>query len=163
MSIAPFTRGLSVLALVVLFAGCDPEPPSVVSEDARVELGAAGVEWRPLAEGDPVELVAGLQGGWHVDVAVRGRGLEPSGVALRYEARAPGSEASMSFVTEALLNEDNVLWVEGDWLRPGGRVVFDIAGPEEVVGAEVCLLVTASADAWMGEDSRCVTVVDELP
>lgn len=49
------------------------------------------------------------------------------------------------------------------WLRLGDRVVFDIAGPELVVGSAVCLVVVASSPSWKSEDRRCVTIVDELP
>ncbi|KIG17514.1 hypothetical protein DB30_03215 [Enhygromyxa salina] len=66
-------------------------------------------------------------------------------------------------MTEALLDESNVLATDEGWMRLGDRVVFDIAGPEVVVGSEVCLVVAASSPSWTDEDRRCVTIVDELP
>ncbi len=153
-------------ALLLFVVGCDADPSSATDQPVKptIELGAGLSDWQPLADGDPVELIAGLQGGWHIDVGVRGEGIEPDGLLLHYEARDPTTEVSLSHVTTGLLDENNVLWTDEGWLRLGDRVVFTIEGPEAVVGSEVCLFVTvASIVGWEGEDSRCVTIVDEQP
>ncbi|NVB39879.1 hypothetical protein G6O69_18695 [Pseudenhygromyxa sp. WMMC2535] len=171
MSSASPMRARGLVLLTLALAGCDADASAELEEEdtselptseAEIELGLGPVDWRALEEGDPVELVAGLQGGWHVDLAVRGEGLEPGGLWLRYEARDPSTGAALSYVTEALLDEGNVLETDEGWLRVGDRVVFTIDGPEVVVGAEVCLFVTVTKGSWEDEDSRCVTIVDEL-
>lgn len=136
---------------------------STGATEASIELGTGLTQWQTLAEGDSIELVAGPQGGWHVDVSVRGEGLEPDGLWLYYEAVDPRDDSELSFVTSSLLSESSVLFDDEGWLRLGEWVVFDIEGPEDVVGTEVCLVVTAVGMDWEGEDRRCVTVVDELP
>lgn len=170
------------LALVLVLASCDASPSEVTSDASEtqesdtqdsgteqpdveplLELEAGLTECRPLVDGDPVELVAGFQGGWHVDLCVRGEGLAPDGLWLDYEARDPQTGASLSYETQALLGENNVLWTDEGWLRLGDRVVFDIEAPEQVVGSEVCLFVEVDGESWSGEDSRCVTIVDEQP
>lgn len=169
---------LSVLVVVlvaVLVVGCDAEPqpgesdgPSSTSDpqpevEPTIELGAGLTDWRPLADGDTVELVAGFQGGWHIDLGVRGKGIDPEGLSLRYEARDPQTDASLSHETKGLLTTSNVLPMGDSWLRVGDRVVFTIDQPETVVGSEVCLYVRAYNASWEGGDSRCVTIVDDEP
>lgn len=58
----------------------------------RVELGTGETEFVPVAEGDPVELVAGLQGGFHVPVSFRAYGYASDRLTLEASARvdAPG-------------------------------------------------------------------------
>jgi hypothetical protein len=167
MSSVPSMRAHCWLLLTLTLGGCETEgeasAPGQPAVAATIELGTGLTAWQTLAEGDPLELVAGFQGGWHVDVSVRGQGLEPSELWLRYEAREPQSDASLSFVTHSLLSNNNVLATDEGWLRLGDRVVFDIAGPELVVGSAVCLVVVASSPSWESEDRRCVTIVDELP
>ncbi len=131
--------------------------------EASFELGTGLTRWQALAEGDSIELVAGPQGGWHVDVSVRGAGVEPEGLRLDYYARDAEDGAELSYVTSSQLIEGSVLPADEGWLRLGDRVVFDIDGPEEVVGADICLIVEISGADWQAEDQRCVTVVDALP
>ena len=58
---------------------------STASEAAEpaIEFGTDLSGWRDLADGGSLELVAGFQDGWHVDVSVRGEGLAPDDIALR--------------------------------------------------------------------------------
>lgn len=168
MSSAGSMRAHGCFLLVIALASCDADDPPPFTEDdeepgveTQIELGAGLVDWRALEEGDAVELVAGFQGGWHVDLGVRGSGTAPSGMWLLYEARDSSTGASLSYVTEARLDENNVVQTDEGWLRLGDRVVFDISAPEVVVGSEVCLFVRAGKGSWEGEDARCVTIVDE--
>lgn len=169
---------LLVLSLACLSCDAADEPSSTSTSTSTatsttsasgaaqpaIELGTGLSAWQELADGGSLELVAGFQGGWHVDVSVRGEGLAPDDLWLNYEARDARSGAALSFVTQARLNEANVLRDDdGLWLRLGDRVVFDIEGPESLVGHEVCLAVTATSATWGGEDERCVVIVDEQP
>ncbi len=131
--------------------------------EASLGLGTGLTRWRALAEGDPIELVAGPQGGWHVDVSVRGAGVESEGLRLDYYAIDAESGDELSFVTSSQLTEGGVLPADEGWFRLGDRVVFDIDGPEDVVGRDVCLIVEISGAAWEDEDQRCVTIIDALP
>lgn len=91
-------RSLSCAALLV---GCtDAAPPADGGMDAsdattctsaptELTLGTSSdgavANFRPLADGDPVFLVLGPQGGQHVWTALRGRGLDPT--LPRFEMR----------------------------------------------------------------------------
>ena len=122
------------------------------------ELGTGLGRFVALADGDALELVAGLQGGWHVDVAVRTTGVEPDGLTLTYEAFDAESGASLSHRTFAALESANVLWTQAGWVRVGDRVVFDITAAKEVVGALVCLRVEAEGPTFDAVDERCVVI-----
>lgn len=139
----------------------DPEPDGVFG-DPVLELGTGLDAWQALEEGDPVELVAGLQGGWHLDAAVRFDGFGPGGVELVYDAvRDDGTPVGLT--TVATLGPGRVLEDEQGFLRLGDRVVLDIEGPEDVVGAEVVVRVSAVLGEATWSDERVVVVVDEVP
>ncbi len=128
-----------------------------------IDLGTGITAWQSLPEGGSLELIAGFQGGWHVDISVRGEDLDPVDLWLHYQALDPETEEPLSFVTHALLREDNILRSGDAWSRLGDRKVFDIPAPVAVVDREICILVTAESSTWTGEDRRCVTIVDQEP
>ena len=114
-----------------------------------------------MTDGDSIELVAGPQGGLHLDVSANFGGFGPSGVELVYEAVDMNAQI-VGFVTQAFLYETNVLEAgDGAWVRVGDRVVMDTFIPEELVGQELILRVTAGLDGQTWSDERRVVVVDE--
>lgn len=139
-----------------------PDNAAGVFGDPWIELGSGPYAWGPLSEGDPIELVAGPQGGWHLDTALWFDGFGPDGVTLVYDAVTPEAE-SVSFSTQATLMSSNVLPAEEGWHRLGDRVVLDIQDPSEVVGSELVLRVTASIEGQSWSDTRQILVVDEAP
>lgn len=137
-----------------------PPDPDGVFGDAWIELGTGTTGFETLSDGDPVELVAGIQGGWHVDVAVQFGGFGPAGIQLLYSA-VDGDGQPVSFVTPALLSEAGLLdGGEEAWVRVGDRVVLDIQSQDEVVGEEIVLRVTAELADQIWSDERRVLVVD---
>jgi len=94
-------RLVPALLVGALAAGCDDPPPlpfdgggidagGCGGPPAEIELGT-GIDsslrnYRALADGDPVSLVPGPQGGQHIWIALRGRGFDPS--LPRIELRA---------------------------------------------------------------------------
>lgn len=142
--------------------GRAPTPAGVFGEPV-VELGTGVAGFVALTDGDPVELVAGLQGGWHLDVSVRFDGMGPDGVLLVYEA-VDESASRISYVTQALLEERAVIEVaSGGWERVGDRVVLDLIDATSLVGSTVVLRVTAELGGQTWSDERRVTVVDDEP
>lgn len=73
---------------VLGLAGCGAEEPSFF------EVGTGESTFEPLDEGATVPLIHGPQGGYHVWLGVRHRGLGPGDVVLSYGARdaATGDE-----------------------------------------------------------------------
>ena len=95
-----------------------------------------------------------------MDVSVWFDGFGPAGVTLGYEAINTDAER-MSFITEARLFEENVLVAEEGWHRVGDRIVLAISDPQEVVGGELILRVTAALGEQTWSDERRILVIDE--
>ncbi len=143
----------------------DPAQPSSESSDGVfgepwVTIGTGTSTWEPLGQGDPIELVAGPQGGWHLDATVWFGGFGPAGVTLVYEAVDTDAER-VSYVTEAQLLPQTVLEAEEGWYRVGDRIVLAIDDGSEVLSQELILRVTAALDGQTWSDERRVTVIDE--
>ncbi len=130
-----------------------------VAGEGWIELGTGMLAFEALNEGDSIELVAGIQGGWHVEVALRFAGFGPQGVHLSYEGFDAMGE-SISYETQALLSPKSLLPEGEGWQRVGDFIVLDIASPEEVVGSQVVLKVQASFEDKSWLDERSVTIVD---
>lgn len=142
-----------------------PEPAPLSASDGVfgdpwVELGTGTASFEPLDEGQDIELVAGPQGGWHLDAAVWFDGFGPGGVTLVYEAVDVEAER-VSYVTQAELIEANVVEADEGWHRVGDRIVLDIDSTDEVVGDALILRVTAQLEGQTWSDERRVVVVDE--
>jgi hypothetical protein len=148
------------------FEVADPSPSIAVGDATGgagwVRLGAGGTSFIPLADGDPVELVAGPQGGFHVDVGLQFGGFGPGGVVLSYDAVDPATAQRVSFVTEGLTTAASVTVSEDGWERLGDRVVLDVRTADEAVGRELVLRVTGSVDGAAASDERRVVIVDLL-
>jgi hypothetical protein len=144
----------------------EPEPGraldsgGALSDDAWIELGTGRATFEPLAEGDAMELVAGPQGGWHVDVALRFGGLEPEGLELVYDA-VDAEGAPISFTTRAFVVEESLLADGDDWIRVGDRIVLDIESPADVVDTEAIVRVTAELAGQTLADERRIAIVDD--
>ena len=136
--------------------------PVVPPAEARVEIGTGSATFVALADGDPIELVYGAQGGWHVDTAVRLWGMEPEGMLLTYEVRREGTDALINLAAQYGVHRSRVV-VEGDhFVRVGDRAQLDIMDPVEVVGARVELsAIAAPASGGSVRDARLVVIVDE--
>ena len=142
----------------------DPDPARSEESDGvtgtpELALGTGTSSFVPLADGDSIELVAGPQGGWHLDTTLWFTGFGPGGVTLVYEA-LDASAARVSFETQAELVEASVVETEDGWHRLGDRIVLNIANPSAVVNTELILRVTAALDGQTWSDERRVTVVD---
>lgn len=137
-----------------------PTETAGVFGEPYVELGGGSLSWESREDGEDMELVAGPQGGWHLDVAVWFDGFGPGGVQLNYEAvDAEGDR--VSFVTQAQLFEVSVVPADTGWYRFGDRVVLDIKKTNEVVGEELILRLTAALGDQTWSDELRVRVVDE--
>jgi hypothetical protein len=78
-------------------AGC---AGSAVPNEASLELGTGTARFVPLADGDEVAMVRGVQGGWHLWVSVRADGLETNLASLEI-AHQPADESEPEQVTRS--------------------------------------------------------------
>ncbi len=130
----------------------------------RVELGTGQTSFVEIPRsGASMEIVAGPQGGWHFYVSARLYDLTVEGLLLSYRTEQDGMMISMP--VQYLLSERRLVRDGAGWLRQGDIVVFDITGPEDVVGELVDVFVVAEPpDGPPVMDSRMgVLVVDEEP
>jgi len=84
---------LAVLALApALLAGCGPAPPVDCGDGPpTLDLGAGARAFLPFADGDPVFVLCGPQGGRHVLLRLRATGLGPQfGLSARLNDPAGG-------------------------------------------------------------------------
>lgn len=72
----------AVASLLVVAAGC-ASPPGVAS----VELGTGSWRFEEMVDGQEVELIRGVQGGWHMWVSVRARDVGVERALLRIETQ----------------------------------------------------------------------------
>ena len=150
-------------------AGTDAGPPI----DAACTVGGGATPWIVLGtgtasfvelpEGQEIELVHGPQGGFHLEAtALFGLDASPDMHVLRYDAiRLDGSTLG---TTQIALNERRLTRACGGWFRGGDIVVLMIAGPADVVGTDLDLVVSVlDADGEVVRDERRVRVVDVTP
>lgn len=74
----------------ILLAGllaCADGTPAADSGSFEAELGQGEVEFAPLSEDEALPYAAGSQGGHHVFVSFRARGLDPERVLVSVETR----------------------------------------------------------------------------
>lgn len=79
-----------LLPLMLLgLAGCSTVEPPI--SDPLFEVGTGTWRFEELGDGQPVDLIRGAQGGWHVWVAVRGNAVEDGDMVIIETERADGA------------------------------------------------------------------------
>lgn len=144
-----------LLSLVACEQGEDP-----VMGPPWLELGSGLSEFIPVSDGDPLPLVYGIQGGWHIDTAARLGGVDLDGAFLTYNAFDPDNDALLNYSYDAYLSEALLQELDDGWLRLGDRVVFDVASDDDILDRTIQIEVTltdVAGDTW--QDTRTVVVV----
>lgn len=135
----------------------------------RIEIGTGIVDFVEVPRGGDVELVMGLQGGWHVEIAFRLYGLDPESLRLMIRGTRAGTEEEVIVPIDRTLTARRVEERDGYLLRTGELGIFTIEAAEEVIGADV--LISVAATPPTGEDPfvvhaenvfHIVDLVDEL-
>lgn len=158
-------RSPFVVALVLLgcqgAGGSDAGRVDAPPPEARVELGTGTSRFVTLPEGAELELVAGPQGGWHVDLTTRIWNVDIDGLRIAYEAFEAGDTTRVSLPTELVLTSSRVVREGDHWLRAGDFLQLDVTGPADVVGRELDVRVRVEDPAGRtADDTRRVSVVD---
>lgn len=151
-------RPSSLILCAVALGGCPPED-ACTEQAPSVVLGTAEPVFEPLEEGDPVRLVHGPQGGWHVLFAARAEHTT-SEVTLRLTVDDRATDVPVSELTyEVNLFPDG----ECAGLYAGMVAIVDVdeldsdaATPAEALGGRE-LLVRLEVEDAMGR-----TAVDEV-
>ncbi len=142
--------------LMALVAGaCSGGPIATCPGDAG---GGACVE---LRIDSPAVLVAGPQGGFHLDVGVAFGGVTPDGLLVEYEARDVGSGAVLGTtrlsVTPSYLGRDGTLY-----LRGADRLVLNVTSADQVVGHQLDVTVVLERSGIeLGRDEARVMIVSQ--
>lgn len=159
-------RPAAGLAVGLALAACVDEAPPV--DGGPMDAGACGVApsllmigtgtdsstrtYRALADGDPVVLVPGPQGGQHIWLGVRGRGFDPSLPRFEMRAYRPSDGALIGRLRIRLpmgpAPEDPTLYA-----LPAQTLVMDDAAYCSVLGSDV--RIEMEFNDLMG---RCATV-----
>ncbi|MFT5353629.1 MAG: hypothetical protein ACI9KE_000829 [Polyangiales bacterium] len=131
--------------------------------DSSIAIGLGVVDFSVTSDGDDAELVAGPQGGWHVDVALRLFNLEPDGALLTLQGFDADSGDALTVPIARRLTRSRVRRVDDHWLRLGDQMVFDVDDPAEVTDREVRLTATiAEADGRETSGALRVHIIDDL-
>ncbi len=154
----------SLVLVAVLCAGCPPPDDEFTGDAGPPELsvGTGETMFEPVMNGDELELVFGPQGGWHVIVSSRMSGVDPDGATLRVEVIDAESDEVLAQISLALLARR--LDRSGpSWFKLNDFLIFDIAGPSEVIDRDVIVRAHLTAGDIALTDERAVTIVDREP
>lgn len=145
-----------------------PDAPPGPDADADpggplLEVGTGGTSFEAVAEGGPVELVHGPQGGYHILLAARFRGLEPDGLVLSYQVFRGDGTTPLNERFSVRLRRSTVT-PSGDFFnRTGDLGVLGVAGPADVANMEAEVHADAvAADGTMVADTLRLLIVDEI-
>ena len=81
--------------------GCAEAP----TEEAAIEVGTGSWRFELIEDGQEVALVRGAQGGWHLWISVRVRGIEGDAPPLRLSLQ-PADESAPAYETDVQLRLD---------------------------------------------------------
>lgn len=122
------------VAVLAVTAACEPDPCLHATGDATLEVGTGQQAFAPLHDGDAVPYVRGLQGGTHVEGALRARELVVPADPALHEEQLP----AVSFT----VHDDAGTMIGGYQELPR---IFALAGDElELVGELVIFLEDAA-------------------
>ncbi len=135
-------RRLALLA-ILLGASCANDdtttpitPDAGFGGDAQLQVGTGDFAFVPVAEGDPVAIVLGPQGGYHIFISLRARGINNSG--LRMEVGVLDAETRTSLSAETSIR-GRMSPAEDDWVfRPALLGILDVP-PQQIHGTDVIL------------------------
>lgn len=147
--------------------GCTGETGVDAAIDAHaepyVELGTGLGSFEVLPdEGAELELVHGPQGGWHVHLSMRMRGITPTSVV--YEVTRLSDGRVLAVLPLGVREGTFVPREDGLAERVGDFAILEITDPSELVGEDVRAVGTLyDADARAYADARVARVIDLVP
>jgi len=150
--------------------GTDTEGDGWTPEELSVEAGRlvdGGATFEPYADGGDaeIELVAGFQGGFHVEPDLRLTDLDSDAftTVIDYVVERTSNGERVNRPSEFTIRSE-FGWEELDsgWVHRGNQVIFDINRPAQIVGDEVELQVSVDLESGARSQTRVIgTIVDE--
>lgn len=123
------------------------EPDVLVSGEPRITIGHGLTAYEDVPEGGDAELVAGPQGGWHVNLALRIYSIDPEDLSIRIEGFDAETGDVLSIPIERILTSRRVRREDDHYLRLGDQLIFMITMPSEAVGRDLRVELTAMPTA----------------
>lgn len=160
------SRAAVAAACVALFA-CFSEGPGAESDangtpgDAAIRLGTGFPDYVPLEPGQDVDIIEGIQGGFHIWGGFLVRGIDPVGVTISFDLEYNGAPAASVTYQDDLrdaFDPERHSAPEADWQYAYAGVaviLYDALDPDEVSGDPVRISVRV-------RDSRGVEVSDTI-
>lgn len=160
-TLTPRSKASLCLALVGL-AACGPMAPPLALTDAGLvaapdgglesplEVGTGTQSFEPLTEGQPLVIIAGPQGGWHLWASVRVKpALDPTRINLKVKVKLAGAELTSTDYRVTLVKN-------GPWLEWYAMTAL-VPTPETVRGKPTTVEVIATDSAGRtATDARTV-------
>jgi hypothetical protein len=148
-----FARCPLLASLLVAGAGC-PNIPSSYPAAPRVELGSTPGDFTPLVDGNAVQIVHGIQGGFHIWGAVRAQYVDPRSLQMHFTI-------ALDDGTPPIATRDDAGDLDGtsDGLTPGTHVATTVflTDPTVVRGRATRFTVTVTdQEGRTGSDSHRV-------
>ena len=150
--------GLLPLLLVGCGAG-DPQGDCALSDDPTLEIGAGATTFETLQDGDPIELVHGPQGGYHLEIALRGFGIDGSDLVAGSMSGTIGGQglASSKPWLDFRCNAET-----GTLDALGTNLIYD-AQPADLDGQTTEVLISITdASGTVVEDTATLLIEDPL-
>jgi hypothetical protein len=156
------------VAFFLLCAGCshgnaEEDAGPIDAGMPRVELGTGSTGFVPIPEtGAELELVAGPQGGFHVELTARIYDVNIEGLIISYDGTPVGAAAPTTYPTSITLDSTMVVREGDHWLR-NDILRFMVSGPADIVGMQVDVRVVVQCISGLSaQDVRRATIVDKL-
>lgn len=123
--------------------GADVGDDVLISGEPRITIGHGLTAYEEVPEGGDAELVAGAQGGWHIDLALRIYSVDPEDLFIRIEGFDAATGDALSIPIERVLTSRRVRREDDHYLRLGDQLIFMITMPSEAIGRDLRVELTA--------------------
>ncbi len=137
----------------------DTVAPDAPRWDDSLQIGTWDGRFTRLAALDNAfTLVAGPQGGYHIDIALAFDLQAFDSVSIALEAVDAGDQQTLSHPLQRMLDSTNVQKLSGLWVWSGERVIFMSTDPQEIVGRSIEIRARATRSGAVAEAVAAGTV-----
>ena len=137
----------------------DAIAPDAPRWDDSLQIGTWDGQFTRLSASDnPFTLVAGPQGGYHIDIALAFDLQAFDSVSIALEAVAAGDQQTLSYPLQRMIDSTKVQKIGGVWVWSGERVIFMSTDPQEIVGRDIEIRAHATRSGALAEAVAAGTV-----